>query len=512
MPMTPEIRAALEKCPNLPSPPKVALQLIELGRDPDISFTELSRPLARDPALASRILRAGNSALYAMRRRSANLRQAMVVVGLNATLTLALGFALSQSMASNPRSLAGISMVWRRSLISATASRMLAHRFGLEELEDLFLAALLQDIGVLALDAAMTKDYRPLLVSVQDHETLLASERDRLPTDHGEAGSWLLQHWNLPPRLCMIPAAVHDPENPAIPPDDRAFVQCIATAGHIADLFLLATDHQEASEATLARAGNLLKIDAEEVEPILQAVAEVMPEVSELYDTKLLTPDQAIAVIDQARDLLASRNLRLIQEMERQQKRTEEVQQSVERLTEMNTLDPLTKLPNRLRLDETLGAEFEVAKENGWPLSVAFIDLDDFKEINDTLGHLSGDAVLMHVARTLRGGLRHRDFVMRYGGDEFIAIFPGTALPRAEQVCERLRLEIQEHKLLLADGRSASATVSIGVATQMSGDSDFATPQDLLRAADSALYRSKKAGRNCVSVDTSHDSDLRTST
>src|SRR5690606_21500073 len=112
--MTPEIREALPYCPNLPRPPGIAMRIVELGRDPNVDLTALSRLLARDPALASRVLRASNSALYAQRRRSDNLRQALVVIGLNATMTLALSFSLAETITDQPATRNVNRLVWRR--------------------------------------------------------------------------------------------------------------------------------------------------------------------------------------------------------------------------------------------------------------------------------------------------------------------------------------------------------------------------------------------------------------
>ncbi len=127
------------------------------------------------------------------------------------------------------------------------------------------------------------------------------------------------------------------------------------------------------------------------------------------------------------------------------------------------------------------------------PLSMLFLDLDNFKIINDTLGHLQGDQVLKTLADYLRRGMRQADVVCRYGGEEFVVLLPETGLEQALRLAERLRHHISRMAIPLP-GRDLYVTVSIGAAVltpHMDGEA-------LVAAADAAMYRAKQAGRNQV--------------
>src|SRR5690606_14167290 len=149
--MHPDLESSLLHCRNLPSPPAVALQIIELAQDPDADLATAARVIAMDPALSARLLRVANSPLYAGRRRVETLAQATTMLGLNATLSLALGFSLARGLRSTSGAAAEQERLWKRSVLSALAARLLGEHAGLERLEDLMLAGLLQDIGALAL-------------------------------------------------------------------------------------------------------------------------------------------------------------------------------------------------------------------------------------------------------------------------------------------------------------------------------------------------------------------------
>lgn len=159
--------------------------------------------------------------------------------------------------------------------------------------------------------------------------------------------------------------------------------------------------------------------------------------------------------------------------------------------------DPLTDLPNRRLLTEELGRSLARARRHGQRLAVLFIDLDRFKWVNDTLGHDAGDAVLRTIASRLRTTVRAEDLVGRWGGDEFIVVLddPNDAaavLGTARQVLAALgrRIDVAQH--------GVSASASIGAA--LFPDAGVATPADLIRRADAAMYRAKQAGRGLVQL------------
>jgi two-component system, cell cycle response regulator len=155
--------------------------------------------------------------------------------------------------------------------------------------------------------------------------------------------------------------------------------------------------------------------------------------------------------------------------------------------------DGLTGLFNYRHFWEMLVHEVESSRRYGRPLSLLFLDLDNFKVINDTLGHPQGDVVLRTLAVYLQGAVRHADVACRYGGEEFALLLPHTTPKAALALAERLRLKISELAIPLPD-RDVQVTVSIGVAGLQVGMSGA----ELLDAADAALYRAKEAGRNRV--------------
>lgn len=166
-------------------------------------------------------------------------------------------------------------------------------------------------------------------------------------------------------------------------------------------------------------------------------------------------------------------------------------------LAQQASTDMLTELYNHRALIEHLDAEMERAQRFFHNLSVLFVDIDHFKQVNDTYGHQAGDIVLHKLAQLMRDSLRSVDTLGRYGGEEFVAVLPETGLDEAVRAAERLRLITAEHTFLSQGGESRQVTISVGVATF---PQDGETRHDLLRSADRALYCAKRRGRNRVAM------------
>jgi len=161
--------------------------------------------------------------------------------------------------------------------------------------------------------------------------------------------------------------------------------------------------------------------------------------------------------------------------------------------------DRLTGCFNREHCLETLDGELRRARRSGRPLSIVMFDIDDFKTINDELGHLRGDEILRAVGAQLTRVVRSTDVSCRYGGDEFLIILPDTHLLGSEHVAENLRREIATLAIAAAGERVLAVTASVGLAAAAPVELDVAA---LIKRTDEALYRAKRAGRNrvCVAV------------
>jgi diguanylate cyclase (GGDEF)-like protein len=169
----------------------------------------------------------------------------------------------------------------------------------------------------------------------------------------------------------------------------------------------------------------------------------------------------------------------------------------VQRAEALSVTDDLTQLYNSRYLSQVLRRETKRASRSGRPLSLLFIDLDGFKAINDTHGHLYGSRALVEAAGLIRQSARETDVVARFGGDEFALILPDTGSEGAAAVGERIRDRVNAHRFLQGDGLSIHLTVSVGVATLP----DVAhSTEGLIQAADEAMYHVKEHGKNGIYI------------
>ncbi|EHR70277.1 diguanylate cyclase (GGDEF) domain-containing protein [Burkholderiales bacterium JOSHI_001] len=172
-------------------------------------------------------------------------------------------------------------------------------------------------------------------------------------------------------------------------------------------------------------------------------------------------------------------------------------QRLLQRLRHLSRHDALTGLVNRRALDDDIQREWQRWRRTGLPFALLVLDLDHFKRVNDTHGHLAGDAVLAQTGERLRASARATDTVARIGGEEFVVLAPQVQADGLGMLAERMRADLAGSGFDLP-GVRLSLTASVGAALVAQGDSD---PQQVLQRADQALYRAKAQGRNRVVLD-----------
>ncbi|MFM9912495.1 MAG: GGDEF domain-containing protein [Methylophilaceae bacterium] len=173
-----------------------------------------------------------------------------------------------------------------------------------------------------------------------------------------------------------------------------------------------------------------------------------------------------------------------------------ELYKSEQRLSALSQKDPLTGAYNRRYFDEQAKVECARAHRYGQALTVLMLDLDFFKNVNDTFGHAAGDEVLKTVVKLGTSALRKSDILARYGGEEFVVLLPHAGIIEAKMLAERLRKSVEDSIIWLA-GNSIKVTISIGASTLEEQESDFTS---VLGRADKALYQAKSNGRNRVEI------------
>lgn len=490
-----ELERELNACTNLPTLPAVALKIIEASKDPDISLHDVSAIISNDPAIAAKLLKVANSSLYSQRRSVSNLREALTLLGFNASLTIALSFSLLQSLSGEKNH----EKYWKRSIISASIARMLGMKLRVIRLEDLFLASLLQDIGVLVLQCVKNSVY-PENSDNLTHNIRVGLEMKSLEIEHSQVGAWLLKLWNLPEYLIRSVLYSHSLNNglESQSKDEIYFHYCLNLSGSLADIWL-SDKPGELLLSNLDVTKKVLNVNNDELNEIIVDIDTFLPEISTMFDIFLVSDKERENVVFEAKELLLTRSLHTIKKSEDDRKYIDSITDRVEKIEKESRLDHLTGVYNRQYIDHLLENEYEESNINHWPLSLVFIDIDDFKLINDSYGHLGGDEVLKVISKFFSSNIRETDYIARYGGDEFLLMLPGSTSEITKQLIERLLELFKEKVKVKVKDMDVAVSVSIGIATHV-GEHDFDSLKELMDAADNALYKAKASGKNCFSI------------
>ena len=490
---SPELLRTLEQYPNLPSPPHIAAQIIELLKDPEADFKELMDSLAQDPALVAKILKTANSAMYARRREVTNMAQALLTLGQAATTTLALSFSLVGSLqaAEDSAEALNLEFFWRRSMLAGFAARSLGAALDSDRHEELFLAGLLQDIGLMTMGMALPTTYEVLVDRFDDHSAIVTREVELHGADHAWIGAWLLERWDLPKLICQAVRTSHgsikrkvDVADPDADPEAELFCACVALSGTIADVMLTNPNDAAIAQLALDMTENL-ELEHSQILVILDQIAEQVPDIESQFGMSVLDADQTAEIVGRARTMLTEVSMKLLHQISDLQNRTDT-------LVEEKSRDMLTGLYNREKLDEELASWVTRASKHSFPLALAFMDLDGFKGVNDCHGHPAGDSVLKSTAALLSKQIRNSDTLARYGGDEFVLLLGGERKEDALVVCRRI-LAAFESATHAIDGEVVDLHISIGLATLDMIDEE--TPAELVKAADAALLQAKTLGK-----------------
>ena len=495
--MNDELIQRIRQCPNLPSLPAIAMQVLELAQKPDADIAEIARIICKDPAMSSKLLRTVNSSFYGRSQHVSTISHALVILGLQSVKTLVLGFSLVTNLSKNKGKGFKHITYWRRSIFAATAARTLAAKIGLVQQEEAFLTALLKDIGMLVLDLVLEEKYGEIHAKVSTHEELLVAERATLGMTHAEVGGVLAEQWKLPPLLSTPIAFHHTPEkveDSAL----RKLTELVGLAGRCADVFV--NENAAESIATVRQTAHQHYGLAEaEVDALLDEIGKKTKEVASLFEINIgSTAANYEAILKKANETLVEITLQTQMQATQLKEQTHNLEQQNQALKKQATTDGLTGLANRAKLDIFLSEHFAVHKSSGKPLALLLMDVDKFKQVNDKFGHPAGDKVLKALGQLLGSAARAQDLSARYGGEELVLVLPGTTRATAAAIAESIRRAIAARPVAIGP-TSISITASIGVACLEPG-SPFREQAHLLKAADLAVYNAKRSGRNCVRV------------
>lgn len=494
--------------PNLPTLPLVARQLLDLVRNPETVINDVIQIIKVDPAICAKLIKAANSSYFGLRHEVKTIERAVPMLGTTSATTLTLSFALTDDSLNKSPLAPYYQNYWKQSIVQAAAAEMYATKHTDRDPSEFFLLGLLLDIGRLAMLKAIPAEYGQLLATLDNFmQPLAEQEASMLGCQHANIGARLLQSWKIPDPL------IHAVELHEASEEDLAELEShpdflplsiAAFAGAIGE-YLCGPAKGKSLQRIRAIGNRWLSLNNEQLDNYLHDCNLRIEQTGDLFLVNMSGVQSSTELMLQANEQLVQLALQAQAVNTQAELRNAELAREKLRLEESNRIlqakaihDPLTNLYNRGFFEETLIKETHRCGRQAAPLAIIMADIDHFKRINDTYGHLCGDSILIQVAQRLRSSIRTSGTLARYGGEEFVILVHKPTEKGLAILSERIRDSIASSPVEF-DGHRIPLTISLGTALAIPGRGEKNIGQRLLVTADQALYAAKAAGRNQVS-------------
>lgn len=488
--LPPFLIADLLQCSDLPTLPSVAINVLKVARTEHPSVYDYANTIERDPALTMRIITLANSAFFSRTHTQVHsCHDAAARLGTDITLAAVLSFSLLQNRGID----AHYQRVWMRSITASLAARYLAINLCPDMTGPVFTAALLQDIGIMALRSTYPSESQNLYNGPsQSHRQLSVAERDLFGCDHSQVGAWLAAKWGVPTPIAQRICDSHSEYDVT-----TLDMLCIQLSGPIADAWLSPNPAQ--SLVTVIRKFETYQgAHSISLHQLLENIQQQLPALADMLQMAAPPLQDNVSLLAEAQQLLFHQTLLLNARLDSQQAELMSLHKRQDDLEERSRTDALTGIANRAWLEEQLQKRFNLCHEQSRTMSVVFIDLDHFKQLNDQYGHQMGDHVLEKFGKTLQALAREGDLAGRWGGEEFLVILPDENAKAAHQFAQRIAQRLEKTPMAYDDQNPLYVSVSIGIACL--DDGEFNGAMQLIDAADKSMYFIKRTERGGIAV------------
>lgn len=365
------------------------------------------------------------------------------------------------------------------------------------------MAGLLHDIGSLVLFECVPDLYPEVLREVADRQTpLMEAEVSLLGIHHARAGELLCRSWGLPRSLELAIRNHHEPNLQWKKGDPESNLAALTRLADLSAHALSDTQEGVRIRAFCQEIYSLLGHTEEEARQILEAIEQQVQEMAGYLDIRVPNLKGVFKAVLKASQALGESAIQFEQREKEMKEAIDGLKSSErslrwenERLQNLSDLDGLTGIYNHRYFQKRISEEVSRALRLAYPLTLILIDLDHFKNVNDTCGHVTGDRVLKEVAHLFKTGCRESDLVARYGGEEFTLILPNSNSKGAWGIVNRMKERVKHHNF--GGTPPISLTFSAGIATLLPKEK-VKSPQELILEADQALLVAKKGGKDQI--------------
>ena len=500
-----QLRSRLDELSYLPTSAAVAMKFLELGRNPDADPNEYSRVISADPSLSAKVLALANSSWFGVRNRVTKINYAVNLLGLGTVRTLALSYCvtgLHQALRLSPQDSAAL---WSASLCKAVVAKQFISLIDPKLAEEAFTIGLFQDFALPVMSATDRNSIMEILTDTAlESNEALRRERELFGMDHAQCGRIVAQKLELPELFVDGIGFHHDGEElrKAMKPAE------LANAALLASLFPHAGSAWNAGGAELIR-----KFIIEHGGTFAPSAETFLATVQQEFDTLYRYFGQGeppevrlVDLLEQAGRAAADNTQSLVMAMHDLMQQVASSGQELQRLAQQQTelaeeaeRDALTGVLNRQGLERRVGAILGQARRYNTPIAIAFVDVDRFKQVNDTAGHAIGDDALKRVGSVLSHPLRGSDLVARLGGDEFVVILHDYSEEAANALMTGAVEALASRSLITSNDSHVRITASCGLLHVKAGQVPE-TLDELLPKVDGIMYAAKRAGGNRVQL------------